>query len=96
MHIRDVCQAGEKIGKVCEEKLVLKMENAIQNREEQLKTIQERLLEHVCVFSVFFSCFHLQSQHRLHSQFLYIASYDVCMNVYKHIYMCLHLIFFEI
>ena len=46
-HIQEVCQANENMGKVCEEKIVVKMENALRNREEQLKALQERLLEHV-------------------------------------------------
>ncbi|KAL8606504.1 hypothetical protein ACOMHN_037735 [Nucella lapillus] len=45
-HIQEVCQASENMGKVCEEKLVFKMENALRNREEQLHALQERLLEH--------------------------------------------------
>ena len=46
-HIQEVCQANENMGKVCEEKIVIKTENALRNREEQLKALQERLLEHV-------------------------------------------------
>jgi hypothetical protein len=46
-HIQEVCQASENMGKACEEKLMAKMENALRNREEQLKALQERLLEHV-------------------------------------------------
>lgn len=52
-HIQEVCQASENMGKACEEKLVSKMENALRNREEQLRALQERLLEHVSTGTLF-------------------------------------------
>lgn len=54
-HINEVCQASENRGQSTDElqeQLVQKMENALRNREEQLKCLQDRLAEHVskCFF----------------------------------------------
>ena len=49
-HINEVCAASEQRGPSTDElqeQLVQKMENALKNREDQLKGLQNRLAEHV-------------------------------------------------
>lgn len=52
-HIEEVCKAGENINKTTEEKIIQKMENALKNREEYYKALQERLKEHVRIWCQF-------------------------------------------
>lgn len=46
-HIEEVCKASETMSKASEEKIIQKMENALKNREEHFKALQERLKDHV-------------------------------------------------
>lgn len=46
-HIEEVCKASETMSKTSEEKIIQKMENALKNREEHFKALQERLKDHV-------------------------------------------------
>lgn len=54
-HIEEVCKAGENINKVSEDKIIQKMENALKNREEYYRALQERLKEHVRIHNSSFA-----------------------------------------